>query len=331
MPENKAPEAAVEKKKADLDDSAKKVIRYGIALILFLIVTNPAMLFFLPEGAKSSLKRIWHGLFGNVDKVKDAISINFVSIFQIIAIVLMLLLLVNLIKLIMKKLQPRFKSGKAQSIASMIVSFSSYAAVLIGIIMSLSAIGVNMSTIFASIGIVALIIGFAAESLIADIITGIFLVFEDEFNVGDIVEINGFRGTVTSIGVRVTCVQDMGGNVKIVNNSSIKDVLNRSKTSSRAICDAPIAYSADLANAEQVLNGILDTMPQKYPDKFPKRPEYIGVQALDSSSVNLRVAAEVEEKNVFSAARLLNREIKLGFDAAGVEIPFQQVVVHQGK
>ena len=83
MPENKAPEAASEKKKAELDDSAKKAIRYGIALILFLILTNPSLLFFLPEGAKSSLKRIWHGLFGNVDKVKDAISINFVSIFQI--------------------------------------------------------------------------------------------------------------------------------------------------------------------------------------------------------------------------------------------------------
>ncbi len=108
-------------------------------------------------------------------------------------------------------------------------------------------------------------------------------------------------------------------------------MLNRSKAASKAVCDAPVAYSENLENAEKVLNAILDKIPEKYPEKFSKRPEYIGVQALDSSSVNLRVVAEVAEKDVFSAARVLNREIKIGFDAAGVEIPFQQVVVHQAK
>ena len=107
----------------------------------------------------------------------------------------------------------------------MIDSFIGYAAVLVGIVWCLSAIGVNLSTIFASIGIVALIIGFAAESLTADVITGVLLVFEDEFKVGDIVEINGFRSTVTGIGVRVTSIRDAGGYIKIVNNSDIRDVL----------------------------------------------------------------------------------------------------------
>lgn len=196
------------------------------------------------------------------------------------------------------------------------------AAVLVGIVWCLSAIGVNLSTIFASIGIVALIIGFAAESLIADVITGVFLVFEDEFNVGDIVEINGFRGTVTGIGVRVTSIRDAGGNIKIVNNSDIRDVLNCSKTASRAVVDAPIAYSADLEKAEKALGTILAALPQKYPETFATVPKYLGVKALDSSSVNLRVVAEVKEVNVFSASRLLNRVIKLGFDKAGIEIPF---------
>ena len=309
--------------------SAKKVVRYAVALVLFLIATNPSILFFLPEGARENLRNIWSQIFGNVDSIKEAVRIDFVAIFKIIAIVLMLLLLVNIIRLILSRIKP--KTGKGQSISSMIYSFSTYGVVLLGIIMVLSALGVNMSTIFASIGIVALIIGFAAESLIADLITGIFLVFEDEFNVGDIVEINGFRGTVTSIGMRVTCITDMGGNTKVINNSGIKDVLNRSKAASKAVCDAPVAYGENLEHAEKVLNAILDKIPEKYPDKFKKRPEYIGVQALDSSSVNLRVVAEVEEKDVFAAARVINREIKTGFDAAGVEIPFQQVVVHQAK
>ena len=315
--------------KAGMDGTVKKVIRYAVALVLFLIVTNPSILFFLPDGARENLRNTWSQIFGNVDSIKDAVRIDFVAIFKIIAIVLMLLLLVNIIRLILGRIKP--KTGKGQSIRTMVYSFSTYGVALLGIIMVLSALGVNMSTIFASIGIVALIIGFAAESLIADIITGIFLVFEDEFNVGDIVEINGFRGTVTSIGMRVTCITDMGGNTKVINNSGIKDVLNRSKAASKAVCDAPIAYGENLQNAEKVLNAILDKIPEKYPDKFQKRPEYIGVQALDSSSVNLRVVAEVAEKDVFSAARVLNREIKIGFDTAGVEIPFQQVVVHQAK
>ncbi len=307
----------------------RRIVYLAVALVLFLIVTNPSVLFFLPDESRDSLRATWSRVFGNVDAVREAIRVNWVAIFQVVAIVLLLLLIVNVVRFVLERVKP--KGGKQQSIVSMTNSFIGYAAVLVGIVWCLRALGVNLSTIFASIGIVALIIGFAAESLIADVITGVFLVFEDEFNVGDIVEINGFRGTVTSIGVRVTSVRDAGGNIKIVNNSDIRDVLNRSKAASRAVVDAPIAYDADLEKAEKALNTILAALPQKYPDMFAKAPEYIGVQTLDSSSVNLRVVAEVEEKDVFAASRVLNREIKLGFDKAGVEIPFQQIVVHQAK
>jgi len=307
---------------------AKKIVVFAAALVLFLILTNPAILWFLPEGAKSTLSQAWSGLFGDVDAVSKAVTVNWVSLFKIVAIILLVAFLTNVVKLILEHVKP--KTGKGQSIVSMVNSFIVYAAVLVGIVWCLSAIGINLSTIFASIGILALIIGFAAESLIADIITGVFLVFEDEFNVGDIIEFNGFRGTVTSIGVRVTCIRDAGGNIKIVNNSDIRNVLNRSKTPSRAICDAPIPYSLDIEKAEEILDAILEAIPGKYPEMFQTKPKYIGVQELAGSSVNLRVAAEVAESDIFAAARVLNREIKIGFDKAGVEIPFQQVVVHQG-
>ena len=155
--------------------------------------------------------------------------------------------------------------------------------------------------------------------------------FEDEFNVGDIVECNGFRGTVTSIGIRVTCIKDGGGNLKIINNSNLSDILNRSKASSLAVCDAPISYSANLEEVEKVLEKILDKLPEKYPDIFSTTPVYLGVQALSASSVDLRVCAEVSEANLFSATRIMNREIKIGFDKAGVEIPYQQLVVHKAE
>jgi small conductance mechanosensitive channel len=218
-----------------------------------------------------------------------------------------------------------------QSILSMVDSFLSYASSIVGLVWCLSAIGINLSTIFASIGIVALVIGFAAESLISDIITGIFLVFEDDFNVGDIVELNGFRGTVSSIGVRVTCIRDGGGNLKIINNSDLRDILNRSKASSLAVCDAPVSYNANLEEVEKILEKILAELPEKYPDTFLTTPVYLGVQALSASSVDLRVCAEVSEENLFSATRIMNREIKVGFDKAGVEIPYQQLVVRKAE
>lgn len=309
----------------------KKIKRPILVLILagvlvsFIILTNPSILP-LPEAAKTWLYNAWSTTFGNVEDITKTVKINWVSLFQIVAIVLVLALVYNIIKWILEKIQP--KTGKGKSIHSMLGSFTIYAITLIGIIWVLAAIGVNLSTIFASIGIVALIIGFAAESLIEDIITGLFLVFEDEFNVGDIIEFNGFRGTVTKIGVRVTCIQDVGGNIKVVNNSDIRNVMNKSKAPSAAITEAPISYAADLEAAEAALKEILASMPEKYPDIFTETPSYLGVQTLDKSSINLRVCANVAEEHIFNAKRLLNREIKIGLDKAGIEIPFQQVVVH---
>ena len=240
-----------------------------------------------------------------------------------------MLILKYLLHLILDAIHP--KKPKAASILSMVKSFSGYAITLIGIIWGLSAIGINLSTIFASIGIVALIIGFAAESLIEDIVVGIFLVFEDDFNVGDIIEFNGFRGTVISIGVRVTCIQDPGGNIKLVNNSDMRNVLNRSRTDSNAICDIPISYAANLAETEAVLQRLAEQMPAKYPDLFLATPRYMGVQALDASSVNLRFVAKVKEQDIYTGARTMYREFKIGMDEAGIEIPFQQVVVHKAE
>lgn len=301
------------------------VLILAAVLISFIILTNPSILP-LPQAAKDWLYNVWSGTFGNVEEITKTVKVNWVTVFQIIAIVLVLALVYNIAKWILDLVKP--KTGRGRSIHSMLGSFLIYTVALIGLVWVLAAIGVNISTIFASIGIVALVIGFAAESLIEDIITGLFLVFEDEFNVGDIIEYNGFRGTVTKIGVRVTCIEDVGGNIKIVNNSDIRNVMNKSKSPSAAVTDAPISYSADLEAAEAALKEILKSLPEKYPDVFAETPSYLGVQTLDASSVNLRVCANVKEADVFNAKRLLNREIKIGLDKAGIEIPFQQVVIH---
>lgn len=288
--------------KSKFGSRLKRIIFTAVALILFLVATNPAILWFLPESTKESISESWQRVFGDVGAVTKTVHINWITIFQVIAIILFMILAANIFKFVVERIHP--KTGKGKSIHSLFSSVITYMIFLVACVWCLSVIGVNISTIFASIGILALIVGFAAESLIADIITGIFLVFEDEFNVGDIIEIGSFRGEVISIGVRVTCVSDSGGNVKMINNSDIRNVLNRSKSISKAVCDIPISYNADLGEVEAALAEILKEIPKNYPEVFKESVNYAGVQELAESSVNLRLVATVAEKDVFTAVRI---------------------------
>jgi small conductance mechanosensitive channel len=136
---------------------------------------------------------------------------------------------------------------------------------------------------------------------------------------------------VDSIGIRVTCIKDAGGNLKVVNNSDIRGILNRSKVESRAVCDIPVSYRANLEEVEAVLKKILDKLSENHPDLFLSAPEYLGVQSLSASSVDLRVCAKVSEANLFAATRTMNREIKIGFDKAGVEMTYPHLNVHMDK
>ena len=192
----------------------------------------------------------------------------------------------------------------------------------------LSILGVDVSVIVASVGVVALVVGFGVESLIADVVTGTFILFENQYNVGDIVEVGGFRGTVKSIGIRTTSIEDAGGNVKIINNSEMKNILNRSDHASRAVCDIDIPYETDLEALEERLPALLEEIYRQNTGILRSAPAYLGVEKLGASSVVLRFTAEVEEKDLFSAARVLNRSLWLGLRRLGVECPFQQLDVH---
>ena len=305
----------------------KKILLYAILLAAFLVVTNPTLLPFLSPEAKQSIGSVWRSLFGDVDSIASVLVLNWATLFKLVAMVLLLILLTAIAGLILSHIHPR--SGKARSAVTLLQSAVSYFAALIGIFWGLSILGVGVSTIFASVGVLALVIGFGAESLVADVVTGVFLVFENQFNVGDIIEVGGFRGTVEQIGIRTTYIRDAGDNIKIINNSDLRNILNRSAAQSWAKTDVAVSYNEDLERVEKVLAELLPKIRAKYPEVFPNDPVYSGVQELADSGVVLRIAAIVHEQDIYKAPRLLNRELKLGFDRAGIEIPFPQVVVHQ--
>ena len=223
---------------------------------------------------------------------------------------------------------PKPKSHRIRSVLSIISSLLKYVAGIVILCWGMAMIGVNVSTIVASVGIVALIVGFSAESLIADVVTGAFMLFENQYNVGDIVEVDGFRGTVTNIGIRTTSITDAGDNVKIVNNSAMRNILNRSDKPSRSVCDIGIPYGTDIEKLEEQIPGLMQSIYEKRSDTMKKPPEYLGIQTLADSAVILRFVVEVSEKDIYSCARIMNRELLLGFRKLGIECPFPQVDVH---
>ena len=307
----------------------KKALIFAAVFIIFIFAANPALIPFTSDAFKASVREVWGDFFGDVSGLIHFDGINLAALVKLIAMILFILFLFYAAHGILSHIHPR--TGRGRSLISMFSSCVRYMLVIVAIIWGLAIIGVNITAIFAGVGILALVISLGAESLIEDIITGIFLVLDEQFNVGDIIEIDGFRGTVEQIGIRSTYIKDSGGNIQILNNSSIRKVLNRSAAASVAVCDLSIAYSADLIKAEQVIAEALVRIKEQYPDMFHAEPRYLGVQELADSAVVLRIVADVSEKDIYSAPRVMRRELKLALDAGGVEIPFPQVVVHNAK
>ena len=247
-------------------------------------------------------------------------------VIQVLAMASLVLFAAQLLRVLLNLIQPKERKGK--TLISLLSSLLHYVAAIVILCWGLSILGVNVNAIVASVGIVALIVGFGAESLVADVVTGIFLIFENQYNVGDIVEVNGFRGTVKEIGIRTTSIMDVGGNVKIINNSEMKNILNRSDNISRAVSDIAIPYETDLEALEAKLPKLMEDIYEARKDVMETAPRYLGVQQLADSSVILRFVVDVAEKDIYTGARILNRDLWLGFRKLGVECPFPQVDVH---
>ena len=267
--------------------------------------------------------------FGFSDLIDAIRDVRWVKVLVLFAMIFGVIAFTTLLEIILKLFEPN--SHRARSVLSIFSSLIKYVSAIVILCWGLTILGVNVSTIVASVGIIALIIGFSAESLIADVVTGTFMLFENQYNVGDIVEVGGFRGTVTNIGIRTTSITDMGGNVKIVNNSAMTNILNRSNMTSRSVSDIAVPYGTDLEKLEAGIPKLMTDILAAHPDVMKAEPRYLGVQELADSAVVLRFVVDVEEKDIYSGARILNHDLLLGFRKLGVECPFPQMDVHFDK
>ena len=258
--------------------------------------------------------------------VFDKLSLNPAAIGKALLVICCVLAVQYLILLLLSFIKS--DNHRVRTVLGLAANLVRYIAIIVIVIGVLSMLNVDMPTILAGLGVIALIIGFGAESLIADVVTGFFILVDNQYNVGDIIEVGGFRGTVTEIGIRTTSLTDAGGNIKIINNADMKNILNRSDKSSKAVADFSIPYETDLEKLEEKIPALLEAIYQKHPEVFKSAPVYLGVQTLGGSSVDLRFVAEVGESDIYSGARILNHDLFVGFRKLGVECPFPQVDVH---
>ncbi|MDO4549053.1 MAG: mechanosensitive ion channel [Clostridia bacterium] len=218
--------------------------------------------------------------------------------------------------------------ARSETIGRLVDNFIKYVALIAVLFYALVIFGIDTTALMTSAGILTLIVGLGAQSLISDILAGIFIVFEGEFRVGDIVTIDGWSGTVMEIGIRTTKIASRGQDIKILNNSSISGVVNMTKQYSYASVTVGIDYGESLERVEGILAQELPDIKKRLP-AIIDGPFYKGVSQLADSSVNITVVAQCRENDRAQLARDLNREIKLMFDRRGINIPFPQVVVNR--
>ena len=209
------------------------------------------------------------------------------------------------------------KMGRA--LMGLLGSLIQYACAIAAALMTLNTLGVDTMEIVAGLGILGLIIGLGAEELVADILAGMFIVFERLYDVGDIIVVDEFRGTVKEVGIRTTQIEDIGGNVLVVRNSEIGSFINMTDKLSVANCDVQIGYGEDLEKVEGIFKEGLPAMGAAIPE-VKEGPFYIGVSGMTEAGLALTFAARCEEGYKYIVERAMYRQLKLLFDRNEIEI-----------
>ena len=216
--------------------------------------------------------------------------------------------------------------ARGETVGHLLISVVKYGGVLVAVFYCLYLLGIDSTRLLASAGILSLIVGLGAQSLIKDIIAGIFIVFEGEFRVGDIVTIGDYRGTVMDIGLRTTKILGVDGNIKIYNNSDITGVLNMTQEASWAMTYIDIEYGQDLNYVEEVLNRELPKL-RSANKLITGGPTYLGVQSLKDSGVELLIACNCNEQDILGVRRYLNKGVLQIFYDNGINVPFPNITI----
>ncbi len=200
---------------------------------------------------------------------------------------------------------------------------------LVATIVILEEFGVNIGAMVAGAGALGLAFGFGAQSLISDFVAGVFIIMENQYRVGDIIEINGKSGVVKSITIRTTILRDLDGYEHHVPNGSITTATNMSKDFSNMHFNMGVSYETDIDQAEKVINevGAVMAKTKKWGEKIIEPPKFVRVDEFSDSSIDLKILARVQPGTQWTVAGEFRRRLKVAFEKHKIEIPYPHVVI----
>ncbi len=226
-----------------------------------------------------------------------------------------------------ERLRIKLEENRIKTLKSILKSIARYTIYFIAALPILDTVGVDIKGFIAAAGIGGLAIGFGAQNLVRDVITGFFILFEDQFTVGDYVDFDGKSGIVEEMALRVTKIRDFSGDLHIIPNGAISKVTNRCRGNMRAKVDISIAYEEDIENAIEVLNKASQEL-LKETDAIVEGPTVLGVTSFGASDVVITTIAKTKPMSQWEVERLMRKRFKQAFDKAGIEIPYPKRVVY---
>ncbi len=227
-------------------------------------------------------------------------------------------------------LKKRHYQKRADTLRIMLLNIIKYAIALLIVLAILAVFGVNIASILAGLGITAAIIGLAFQDIAKDFLAGISIIAENQYEVGDYIEIGDFMGKVISIGLKTTRVRDYKGRTKIFANRNITEVINYNLSDSVAVVDISVAYEENNDKVEKVLNEIASKLNNELTN-LKGNVELLGIISLDDSAVIYRMIAPVNSMEQYETERKMRKLIKTTFDKKKIKIPYPQIEVHNGK
>ncbi|GIZ08130.1 mechanosensitive ion channel family protein [Flavobacterium sp. UMI-01] len=210
---------------------------------------------------------------------------------------------------------------------------SKIAIITISSLMILSEFGIEIAPIIAAAGIVGLAFGFGGQYLIRDVISGLFIILENQYRIGDVVKFDVLGGAVEQISLRKTTLRDIDGTVHHIPHGEIKSVSNLSKDYARVNLDMGVGYATDLEHLITVINQVGNSIAEdpEWKDFIIKAPQFLRVNDFADSAIMVKILGETIAHRQFDVTGELRKRLKIAFDKEGIEIPFPQVVVHQAE
>jgi small-conductance mechanosensitive channel len=215
---------------------------------------------------------------------------------------------------------------RAETVGALLASVASFSIWTLAGLMALGTLGLDLGPLIAGAGIVGVAVGFGSQNLVRDFISGIFMLMEDQYGVGDVVDAGPATGTVEGVGLRTTRLRDVNGTLWHIPNGEIRRVGNRSQGWARALVDVEVAYSTDLDDATRTIEQVAHDLAADphWASKILEQPEVWGVEELGPDGIRVRLGAKTRPLEQWKVARELRARLKVAFDQAGIEVSAQK-------